>query len=125
MVRLYVYIKSPYVKHDGECNAVKSKLGVKANHPKPGAFVRGITRIGYVPDNNEGRQVCAMLAVAFQRRLVFTIGSSRTTGEEGVITWNDIHHKTDLRPNTQYAVCINNNICHIFPMQIYRRKNIL
>ncbi|KAH3856105.1 hypothetical protein DPMN_098685 [Dreissena polymorpha] len=73
------------------------------NHPKPGAFVRGITRIGYVPDNNEGRQVCAMLAVAFQRRLVFTIGSSRTTGEEGVITWNDIHHKTDLRPNTQFG----------------------
>lgn len=25
---------------------------------------------------------------------MFTIGQSRTTGEKGVITWNDIYHKT-------------------------------
>ncbi|KAH3849989.1 hypothetical protein DPMN_092394 [Dreissena polymorpha] len=44
-----------------------------------------------------------MLKVAFQRKLVFTIGSLRTTGEEGVITWNDIHHKTYHRPNQQFG----------------------
>ncbi|KAH3786942.1 hypothetical protein DPMN_165060, partial [Dreissena polymorpha] len=51
----------------------------------------------------EGEDVCRMLKVAFQRKLIFTIGSSRTTGEEGVITWNDIHHKTDPRPQSQFG----------------------
>lgn len=70
-------------------------------HPHPGTPYKGITRTAYLPDNHEGREICAMLVVAFERRLVFTIGASRTTGKEGVITWNDIHHKTDPRPDTQ------------------------
>ncbi|WAR22518.1 PAR14-like protein [Mya arenaria] len=44
-----------------------------ANHPRPGSFYAGINRVAYLPDNDEGRRVCGMLAVAFQRRLVFTI----------------------------------------------------
>ncbi|XP_060565465.1 uncharacterized protein LOC132724600 isoform X2 [Ruditapes philippinarum] len=72
-------------------------------HPKPGDFYKGISRTAFLPDNKEGREICAMLKVAFERRLVFTIGTSRTTGQEGVITWNDIHHKTDLRPYTQFG----------------------
>ncbi|KAH3787017.1 hypothetical protein DPMN_165136 [Dreissena polymorpha] len=44
-----------------------------------------------------------MLRVAFERKLVFTIGSYRTTRKEDVITWNDIHHKTDHKPNTQFG----------------------
>jgi len=35
-----------------------------------------------------------MLKTAFEQRLIFTIGQSRTSGEENVLTWNDIHHKT-------------------------------
>ncbi|XP_053406807.1 protein mono-ADP-ribosyltransferase PARP14-like [Mercenaria mercenaria] len=73
------------------------------DHPNPGAAYKGIARSAYLPDTTEGREICAMLKVAFERRLVFTIGSSRTTGQEGVITWNDIHHKTDMRPNTQFG----------------------
>ncbi|XP_053406803.1 uncharacterized protein LOC123546492 isoform X2 [Mercenaria mercenaria] len=73
------------------------------DHPNPGAVYKGIARSAYLPDTTEGREICAMLKVAFERRLVFTIGSSRTTGQEGVITWNDIHHKTDMRPNTQFG----------------------
>ena len=76
---------------------------LQTDHPKPGAQYQGITRTAFLPDNMEGREICALLKVAFERRLVFTIGTSRTTGREGVITWNDIHHKTDLRPNTQYV----------------------
>lgn len=34
--------------------------------------------------------------MAFDRRLIFTIGRSVTTGMEDVITWNEIHHKTEL-----------------------------
>jgi deltex len=37
-----------------------------------------------------------LLRVAFDRRLIFTIGRSVTTGMEDVITWNEIHHKTEL-----------------------------
>ncbi|XP_053381589.1 uncharacterized protein LOC123544631 [Mercenaria mercenaria] len=72
------------------------------NHPDPGKWYKGITRVAYLPDNKEGRIILEMLKVAFERKLVFTIGRSRTTGQEGVITWNDIHHKTDCRPNSQY-----------------------
>ncbi|KAJ8316672.1 hypothetical protein KUTeg_005776 [Tegillarca granosa] len=63
-------------------------------HPYPGQPYTGISRTGYLPDNEKGRLVAKLLQVAFDRRLVFTIGRSRTTGQIGVITWNDIHHKT-------------------------------
>ncbi|WAR21295.1 DTX3L-like protein, partial [Mya arenaria] len=69
-----------------------------SNHPSPGQPYRGIRRTAYFPNNDEGRTVCRMLKVAFRRKLVFTIGRSRTTGHDGVITWNDIHHKTDPLP---------------------------
>ncbi|XP_060557028.1 uncharacterized protein LOC132717558 [Ruditapes philippinarum] len=73
------------------------------DHPNPGTPYKAITRTAFLPDNMEGREICALLKVAFERRLVFTIGTSRTTGKEGVITWNDIHHKTDFRPHTQFG----------------------
>ncbi|XP_041360710.1 protein mono-ADP-ribosyltransferase PARP14-like [Gigantopelta aegis] len=64
-------------------------------HPEEGKWYSGITRTAYIPDTQEGRTVLAMLRVAWERRLTFTIGRSVTTGQEGVITWNDIHHKTN------------------------------
>lgn len=72
-------------------------------HPRPNARFKGITRKAYLPNNRRGMEICEMLKVAFERKLVFTIGNSRTTGAEGVITWNDIHHKTDQKPNTQFG----------------------
>lgn len=47
-----------------------------------------------MPNNQEGRAVRDMLRIAFDRRLVFTVGESLTTGRKNVITWNGIHHKT-------------------------------
>ncbi|XP_061162262.1 uncharacterized protein LOC133171516 [Saccostrea echinata] len=64
------------------------------DHPNPGKQYKGIIRSGYLPNNEKGCLIAKLLNVAFSRRLVFTIGRSRTTGQEGVITWNDIHHKT-------------------------------
>ncbi|OXB58388.1 hypothetical protein ASZ78_012416 [Callipepla squamata] len=64
------------------------------NHPNPGKPYYGITRTAYLPDNEEGREVLQLLRRAFNQKLIFTVGHSRTTGAEGVITWNDIHHKT-------------------------------
>lgn len=63
-------------------------------HPDPGEPFIGIERQAYLPDNSEGQEVLHLLEQAFKQRLVFTIGVSRTTGKEGVVTWNDIHHKT-------------------------------
>ena len=34
------------------------------------------------------------MRIAFERKLVFTIGRSATTGRDDVIVWNGIHHKT-------------------------------
>ena len=39
------------------------------------------------------------MVVAWKRRLTFTIGQSTTTGESDTVTWNEIHHKTELGSN--------------------------
>uniref|UniRef100_A0A8C9FB40 E3 ubiquitin-protein ligase n=1 Tax=Pavo cristatus TaxID=9049 RepID=A0A8C9FB40_PAVCR len=66
------------------------------NHPNPGKPYYGITRKAYLPDNKEGQEVLWLLRRAFDQKLIFTVGNSRTTGAEDVITWNDIHHKTSI-----------------------------
>ena len=65
-------------------------------HPNPGKPYQGTTRHAYLPDNEEGNKVLRLLQKAFEQKLTFTIGRSSTTGAEGVITWNDIHHKTNM-----------------------------
>ncbi|CAG2236898.1 DTX [Mytilus edulis] len=67
-----------------------------AEHQNPGKPYRGTSRIAYLPGNEKGTMVMKLLKIAFDRKLVFTIGHSRTTGEENVVTWNDIHHKTSM-----------------------------
>lgn len=71
-------------------------------HPNPGRpyYAVGFPRVCYLPDTEKGRTVLKLLRVAFQRRLVFTVGRSVTTGREDVVTWNDIHHKTE--PNSRF-----------------------
>ena len=54
----------------------------------------GLSRQGYLPDNSEGRAVLGLLKKAFEHRLIFTVGVSRSSGKDNVVTWNDIHHKT-------------------------------
>ncbi|XP_060605008.1 E3 ubiquitin-protein ligase DTX1-like [Ruditapes philippinarum] len=70
-------------------------------HPNPGKkfSTRGFPRIGYLPDCDKGRKVLQLLIIAWKRRLTFTIGHSTTTGEDNTVTWNEIHHKTELGSN--------------------------
>ncbi|XP_068740701.1 probable E3 ubiquitin-protein ligase DTX3 [Montipora capricornis] len=63
-------------------------------HPNPGQNYSGTNRQAYLPDTREGREVLQLLKRAFDARLVFTVGTSVTTGLQNQITWNDIHHKT-------------------------------
>ncbi|XP_078462317.1 uncharacterized protein LOC144727397 [Lampetra planeri] len=66
-------------------------------HPQPGMAYHGTMRIAYLPDNTEGNHVLQLLQRAFKQRLIFTVGVSRTTGIDNIVTWNDIHHKTSIR----------------------------
>ncbi|XP_054063706.1 E3 ubiquitin-protein ligase DTX3L [Rissa tridactyla] len=67
-----------------------------SNHPNPGKPYCATRRIAYLPDNKEGREILQLLRRAFDQKLIFTVGQSRTTGVRDVITWNDIHHKTSM-----------------------------
>ncbi|KPP61592.1 hypothetical protein Z043_120295 [Scleropages formosus] len=70
-------------------------------HPNPGKkfSARGFPRHCYLPDNEKGRKVLRLLIMAWDRRLIFTIGTSSTTGESDTVVWNEIHHKTEFGSN--------------------------
>ncbi|MBN3280576.1 DTX1 ligase, partial [Polyodon spathula] len=70
-------------------------------HPNPGKkfSARGFPRHCYLPDVEKGRKVLKLLIVAWDRRLIFTIGTSNTTGETDTVVWNEIHHKTEFGSN--------------------------
>lgn len=70
-------------------------------HPRPGMpyTARGFPRHGYLPNNDQGRRALKLLVDAWDRRLIFTIGQSTTTGELDTVTWNEIHHKTECGSN--------------------------
>lgn len=66
-------------------------------HPHPGRPYRaiGFPRTAYLPNNQKGKKVLGLLQEAFDRKLIFTIGTSVTTGIQDAVTWNEIHHKTE------------------------------
>ncbi|XP_067405679.1 E3 ubiquitin-protein ligase DTX3L [Emydura macquarii macquarii] len=80
-------IKIDYLMHGG----VQTE-----NHPNPGRPYYGTSRTAYLPDNKEGKEILQLLKRAFSQKLIFTVGQSRTSGANDVITWNDIHHKTSM-----------------------------
>ncbi|KAI7795347.1 E3 ubiquitin-protein ligase DTX3L isoform X2 [Triplophysa rosa] len=64
-------------------------------HPNPGQLYHGTSRTAYLPDNQEGNHVLKLLQRAFDQKLIFTVGTSTTSGLTNAVTWNDIHHKTN------------------------------
>ena len=62
----------------------------------------GTSRSAYLPDNPEGNEVLKLLQEAFERKLIFTIGRSVTTGRDNQIVWNGIHHKTNTSGGSAY-----------------------
>ncbi|KAI9548722.1 hypothetical protein NQZ68_003256 [Dissostichus eleginoides] len=72
-----------------------------AKHPHPGKYFTACYRTAYLPDNKEGREVRRLLEKAFKQKLIFTVGTSRTSGMDDVVTWNDIHHKTSTSGGPQ------------------------
>ncbi|KAF2363640.1 Zinc finger RING-type [Trinorchestia longiramus] len=66
-------------------------------HPNPGQPYKLVSfpRVGYFPDTPKGNKVLSLLREAFNRRLIFTVGTSATTGTRDCVVWNGIHHKTE------------------------------
>jgi len=64
------------------------------DHPNPGQPYAGTSRTAYLPDTPEGREVLKLIQTAWDRRLVFRIGTSVTTGADNQVIWNGIHLKT-------------------------------
>ena len=67
---------------------------LKENHPKPGQRYTGTTMKTYLPISVDGEQVCRMLEVAFQRKLLFTIRDSGRSGGYEVVPCEDVSHHT-------------------------------
>ncbi|XP_055039779.1 E3 ubiquitin-protein ligase DTX3L isoform X2 [Misgurnus anguillicaudatus] len=66
-----------------------------SKHPNPGKHYHGTHRTAYLPDNQEGNNILKLLQKAFDQKLIFTVGTSTTSGVNNAVTWNDIHHKTN------------------------------
>ncbi|XP_013781376.1 E3 ubiquitin-protein ligase DTX4-like isoform X1 [Limulus polyphemus] len=86
------------------CITYNIRPGVQGpEHPNPGKpyTARGFPRKCYLPDTDKGRKVLELLRKAWDRRLIFTIATSATTSESDTVTWNGIHHKTEMSSSTK------------------------
>jgi hypothetical protein len=73
---------------------LKSIFDQSAEHPNPGKRYKGTRRVAFLPRNREGEEVLTLLKTAWERRLLFRVGTSVTTGQSDVVTWAGVHHKT-------------------------------
>jgi len=65
-------------------------------HPNPGKYYQcnGFPRTAYLPDSEMGVKMLHGIYMAWEQRVMFTVGRSVTTGRDNCVTWNDIHMKT-------------------------------
>nr|XP_029717387.1 protein deltex [Aedes albopictus] len=92
--------------------------GIQAKeHPHPGRafFAVGFPRTCFLPDGLLGRKILRYLKIAFDRRLLFSIGRSATTGREDVVLWNSVEHKTQysMFPDPQYLQRCMQQLVHL------------
>eukprot|EP00271_Cylindrocystis_brebissonii_P016758 TRINITY_DN4119_c0_g1_i3.p1 TRINITY_DN4119_c0_g1~~TRINITY_DN4119_c0_g1_i3.p1 ORF type:complete len:518 (+),score=68.78 TRINITY_DN4119_c0_g1_i3:110-1555(+) len=66
-------------------------------HPKPGMAYTGTVRTAFLPDNGPGQEILKLLQVAWDRRLLFTVGRSASRNVDNTVCWNGIHLKTSLK----------------------------
>lgn len=93
-----------------DCSTIEINYNINSGtqgpeHPSPGQRYTavGFPRVGYLPNNTKGRKVLSLLTKAFQRRLIFTVGTSVTSGMQNVVTWNEIHHKTEFQARSGHG----------------------
>ena len=104
-VKFYSYSLPGYEGHGCHVITYDIPSGLQGNrHPNPGHKFSGTRRRAYLPATKEGTVVLKMLEKAFEKKLIFTVGRSNTTGKEDCVTWNDIHHKTSVSGGPQKYV---------------------
>jgi len=59
-----------------------------------------LNRTGYLQNSAEGQRALGLLRTAWDRRLIFVIGTNMTSGATNVLVWN-IHHKTGMSGGIQ------------------------
>lgn len=92
-----------YAEKKHKCDGYRKNNTLIIEYQFPnGKGYEGTSRTAYLPDNQEGREILALLRVAFERKLLFTIGTSVTTGKANQTIWNGIHQKTNLIGGAQY-----------------------
>ncbi|KAL7470393.1 hypothetical protein ACHAXS_010614 [Conticribra weissflogii] len=71
----------------------------KPYHPHPGRRFEGFSRReAFLPDNPAGRALLTRIVYAWKRGLVFSVGTSATTGRSDAVVWSSlVPHKTSLR----------------------------
>lgn len=79
--------------------------GTQGEHmPNPGAPYKGTIRHAFLPFNSEGIETLRLLRLAWDNKCIFKVGTSLTSGEENVVCWGIVPHKTDSNPDEQAAV---------------------
>jgi deltex-like protein len=79
--------------------------GTQGEHmPNPGAPYKGTNRHAFLPFNSEGIETLRLLRLAWDNKCIFKVGTSLTSGEENVVCWGIVPHKTDSNPDEQTAV---------------------
>lgn len=85
-----------------KCSGFKcDTIEMSYNFPN-GTGYTGTSRVGYLPNNQEGKEILGMFKVAYDRRLLFTIGTSVTTGATNTTVFNGIHFKTNMDGGPAY-----------------------
>ena len=85
-----------YKSNSPKCSGFNCDTIIINYHFPNGPGYTGTSRRSYLPNTKEGREVLALLKVAFDRKLTFTVGTSVTTGKKNTVVWNGIHHKTSV-----------------------------
>jgi hypothetical protein len=88
---MYAYVDSKI-----KCAGFKEGSIMITYHFDGGKGYSGTTRQAYLPDNKEGRKTLGLLKICFDRKLIFTVGTSVTTGATNTTVWAGIHHKTNV-----------------------------
>jgi deltex-like protein len=85
-----------YVDKNLKCDGYERSTTIVIKYYFPhGTNYSGTSRVAYLPNTQEGREVLALFKIAWDRRLLFTVGTSVTTGKTNTTVWNGIHHKTN------------------------------
>ena len=70
-------------------------------HPRPGERYRGTIRVGFYPDDEVGKSCVRLLVAAFERGVLFRIGTSATTGAENSVCYA-VHQKSRVDGGTSH-----------------------